>query len=160
VENGKRGDERGKRGGRDERGERRAERREESGGERRRKERGETREERGERRREEEKGDALLNCEELCIVEPRPAGRHPPQLAPRARHEPRAVHGARERDDVAVRGIGRAEPQHCGAHGAPGARGLHSSTFQLNLSAFYGTGGPRRGYVARVKGVLGGVQGV
>ena len=35
--------------------------------------------------------------------------------------------------------------------------GLHSSTFQLNLSALYGIRGARRGYVARVKGVLGGV---
>jgi hypothetical protein len=32
-------------------------------------------------------------------------------------------------------------------------RGLHSSTFQLNLSALYRIGGGRRGYVARVKGV-------
>ena len=31
-------------------------------------------------------------------------------------------------------------------------RALHSSTFRLNLSAFYGIGGARRGYVARVKG--------
>jgi len=37
-------------------------------------------------------------------------------------------------------------------------RGLHSSTFQLNLSALNGTGGARRGCVARVyKGVLGGI---
>jgi len=37
-------------------------------------------------------------------------------------------------------------------------RGLHSSTFRLNLSALYGTaGGARRGCVARVKGVLAGV---
>ena len=36
-------------------------------------------------------------------------------------------------------------------------RGLHSSTFQLNLSALYGIGGARRGCVARVEGVLGGV---
>jgi len=36
-------------------------------------------------------------------------------------------------------------------------RGLHSVTSQLNLSAFCGTGGARRGYVARVKGVLEGV---
>ena len=31
-------------------------------------------------------------------------------------------------------------------------RGLHSSTFQLNLSAFYRIRGAPRGYVARVKG--------
>jgi len=31
--------------------------------------------------------------------------------------------------------------------------GLHSSTFQLNLSALYGIGGARWGYVARVEGV-------
>ena len=36
-------------------------------------------------------------------------------------------------------------------------RGLHSLTFQLNLSALYGTGGAHRGCVARVQGVLGGV---
>jgi hypothetical protein len=36
-------------------------------------------------------------------------------------------------------------------------RGLHSFTFQLNLSAFYAIGGARRGCVTRVKGVLGGV---
>jgi hypothetical protein len=33
--------------------------------------------------------------------------------------------------------------------------GLHSSTFQLNLSAFCGIRGARRGCVARVKGCLG-----
>jgi hypothetical protein len=35
--------------------------------------------------------------------------------------------------------------------------GLPSFTSQLNLSALYGIGGARRGYVARVKGVVGGV---
>jgi len=39
------------------------------------------------------------------------------------------------------------------------ARGLHSFTSQLNLSAFYGIRGARRGCAAHVK-VLGGVQGV
>jgi len=38
-----------------------------------------------------------------------------------------------------------------------GGRGLHSSTFQLNLSALYGIGGARRGYAASVKEVVGGV---
>ena len=33
-------------------------------------------------------------------------------------------------------------------------RGLHWSTFQLNLSALYGIGGARRGGVARVKGMF------
>ena len=33
-------------------------------------------------------------------------------------------------------------------------RGLHSFTFQLNLSAFQGIGGARRGCVAHVKGVV------
>ena len=37
--------------------------------------------------------------------------------------------------------------------------GLQSSTFRLNLSALHGIGDARRGYVARVKGVLGGVTG-
>jgi hypothetical protein len=36
-------------------------------------------------------------------------------------------------------------------------RGLNSSTFQLNLSALYGIGGARRGYVARLEGVSEGV---
>jgi len=39
-------------------------------------------------------------------------------------------------------------------------RGLHSFTSQLNLSSFCGMGGARRGCVARVRGVLGSVQGV
>jgi hypothetical protein len=34
-------------------------------------------------------------------------------------------------------------------------RGLHPSTSQLNLSAFHGIGGARRGCVAHVKGVFG-----
>jgi hypothetical protein len=42
----------------------------------------------------------------------------------------------------------------------PQGRGLHSPTFQLNLSTLYAIGSARRGYVARVKGVLGGVLGV
>jgi len=36
-----------------------------------------------------------------------------------------------------------------------GSWGLHSFTSQLNLSAFYGIRGARRGCIARVKGVLG-----
>jgi len=43
--------------------------------------------------------------------------------------------------------------------GLPSARGLHSSTFRLKLSALYGIGGTRRGCVARVKGVIGGFVG-
>jgi len=39
----------------------------------------------------------------------------------------------------------------------PPGRGLHSSTSELNLSALCGMGGARRGCVARVQGVLGGV---
>jgi hypothetical protein len=39
-------------------------------------------------------------------------------------------------------------------------RGSHPFTSQLNLSALYGIGGARRDCVARVKGVLGDVQGV
>ena len=39
------------------------------------------------------------------------------------------------------------------------SQGLTLLTSQLNLSAFYGIGGARKGYVARVKGVSGGVQG-
>jgi len=39
----------------------------------------------------------------------------------------------------------------------PGGRGLYTFTFQLNVSAFCGIGGARKGCVARVKGVLGGV---
>jgi hypothetical protein len=44
-----------------------------------------------------------------------------------------------------------------GAAGGDPGMGLHSSTSQLNLSALYGIGDARRGCVARVKGVLGGV---
>ena len=43
------------------------------------------------------------------------------------------------------------------AYDPPPARGFHSSTFQLNSSALYGIGGARRGCVARVMGVSGGV---
>ena len=39
----------------------------------------------------------------------------------------------------------------------PAFRGLHSSTFQLNLSALYGIGGARRGCAACVTGFFGGV---
>jgi len=39
----------------------------------------------------------------------------------------------------------------------PSFRGIHSFTSQLNFSALYGTGGARRGCVAHVKGVLGGI---
>ena len=41
----------------------------------------------------------------------------------------------------------------------PRARGLHSSTSQLNLSALYGIGGARRGCVGRAKGMLWGFLG-
>ena len=47
-----------------------------------------------------------------------------------------------------------------GGGSCDGGRGLHSSTFQLNLSAFYGIGGARGGSVARVEGGLWGVFGV
>jgi hypothetical protein len=39
-------------------------------------------------------------------------------------------------------------------------RGFHSSTLQLNLSAFCGIGGALGGCVARLTAVFGGVQGV
>jgi len=42
----------------------------------------------------------------------------------------------------------------------PVSRGLLSTTFQPNLSALHCIGGTRRGCVARVKGVSGGVSGV
>ena len=38
-------------------------------------------------------------------------------------------------------------------------RGLHSSTFQLNLRVLYGIGVARRHCVARIEGVLGGIYG-
>ena len=43
--------------------------------------------------------------------------------------------------------------------GGPESRGLHSSTFQLNLSAFHVIGGAFRGYLEGAKGVLGGSRG-
>jgi len=39
----------------------------------------------------------------------------------------------------------------------PVPRGLHSSTFRLNLSAFCGIGGTFRGCLGGVQGVIGGV---
>jgi TPR repeat protein len=66
-------------------------------------------------------------------------------------------------------GVGVAAPDYPAAAGwyrraadagHASGRGLHSFTSQLNLSAFHGIGGARRGCVARVKGVLGGAQGV
>jgi hypothetical protein len=50
--------------------------------------------------------------------------------------------------------------QEGGAAGGAHGRGLHSFTSQLNLSAVYGMGGSRMGCVARVKAVIGGVEGV
>jgi hypothetical protein len=44
--------------------------------------------------------------------------------------------------------------------GVPLDRGIHSLTFQLNLSVVNGIWGVRRDCVARVKGVSGGVYGV
>jgi hypothetical protein len=44
-----------------------------------------------------------------------------------------------------------------GMSSGPSSRGFHSFTSQLNLCAFYGIGGARRGCVARVKVVFGGV---
>ena len=56
---------------------------------------------------------------------------------------------------AAAAGVAGAPPRGGGA-GAPhplgAGRGLHSFTFQLNLSALYEIGGARRGCVARVKG--------
>ena len=42
----------------------------------------------------------------------------------------------------------------------PETRGIHSSTIQLNVSAFGGIGGAFMGYLRGVRGVLRGVQGV
>jgi len=42
-------------------------------------------------------------------------------------------------------------------HQLPLGRGLHSSTFQLNLGTLNGIAGARRGCVSRMKGVIGGV---
>jgi hypothetical protein len=42
---------------------------------------------------------------------------------------------------------------------AAGGRGLHSSTFQLSLSAFCGIGGAFRGCLGGVQGVSGGIRG-
>jgi hypothetical protein len=55
-----------------------------------------------------------------------------------------------------VRGVRRGGCWRAGCGGGRwgGGRGLHSSTFQLNLSALYGIRGARRGCVARVKGMF------
>ena len=47
------------------------------------------------------------------------------------------------------------EPGREPADGRRAGRDLHSSTFQLNLSALYGIGDLRRACVARVMGYLG-----
>jgi hypothetical protein len=47
-----------------------------------------------------------------------------------------------------------AYPPQAGVYPPLAGRGLHSFTSQLNLSAFYGTGGAREGCVAHVKGVF------
>jgi len=39
------------------------------------------------------------------------------------------------------------------------SRGSHSSTFRLNVSAFYGTGGAFRDCLGGFKGVSGGIMG-
>ena len=53
--------------------------------------------------------------------------------------------------------------QRAGRGAEPGqvdaGRGLHSSTFRLNVSAFYVTEGAFRGYPGGVLGVLGGSKG-
>ena len=67
--------------------------------------------------------------------------------------------GVGDARQVGGAGAGAGEPDGRVGQRTAG-RGLHSSTFQLNLSALYGIGGARRGSVARVKGVLGGVYGV
>jgi len=69
----------------------------------------------------------------------------PPQLLPQTP----SGHG---RINIVVGGSGSG-----GGGGGSVGRGLHSFTSQLNLSAFWGIGGARRGCVARDKGVLRGV---
>jgi len=49
-----------------------------------------------------------------------------------------------------ARQLGGGERTASGGHRGAGGRGLHPFTFQLNVSAFYGTGGARKGYVPRV----------
>jgi len=58
-------------------------------------------------------------------------------------------------DDAAAAEDENPKRKTAAAAKAIAGRGLHSSTFQLNLSALYGMGGARRGCVARVKGVGG-----
>jgi hypothetical protein len=53
--------------------------------------------------------------------------------------------------------VSECKPLGIGIFESPTGRGSHSSTLQLNLSAFYDIGGARDGCVARVKGVLEGV---
>jgi len=69
-------------------------------------------------------------------------------VSPCLRRRPRAVDQMRHRHE---------ERAPLEAAGEPLGRGLHSLTSQLNLSAFSRIEGARRGCVARVRGVLGGV---
>jgi len=63
--------------------------------------------------------------------------------------------GLHQRDQESPQGPGACQRRH--ANSGQGLTALHSSTFQLNLSALYGIGGARRGCVARINEMLGGV---
>jgi len=79
-------------------------------------------------------------------------------LAPRVNEA-----AARAAAAAAAAAAHRAAAVHHGAGGRPGARGLHSSTFRLNLSAFCGIGLHLvvvQGVFRRCQGVLRNVRGV
>jgi len=87
----------------------------------------------------------------------------PGATMPRADPRPAAPHGSAPSHETIESASELARPCCTKCYRRPAAggaaqvdtRGLHSSTFQLNLSALYGIGDARRGCVARVKGVLG-----
>jgi len=53
----------------------------------------------------------------------------------------------------------RRGPEHPHLRSGVVSRGLHSFTFQLNVSAFHGRGGARRGCLRGVYGGFGGCHG-
>jgi hypothetical protein len=63
------------------------------------------------------------------------------------RDSPRRVEGAAAAAAAAAKpeGVARLGGRRSGDECQPASRGLHSSTFQLNLSALHGIGGVRKG---------------
>jgi hypothetical protein len=103
-------------------------------------------------------GHSLLTVCSQCTgtISPRPPPAHGVHGYTMTNQSSRAT--TRTSVEALVVGRARADTVRGAVPGQRGARlggrGLHSPTSQLNLSALYGIGGARRGFVARVKGVF------